>query len=210
MIHYLKKRFALHKIQRAYRTDVSGKCQSGLFKIYASHFKNLKHKKIKLLEIGVEHGGSMLLWSKYFTHPRTTLVGLDIKLPPVDFPKRISVYACDQNDADGLKAIAKKHGPFDIIVDDGAHLLKETENCFISLWEHVLPEGYYVIEDWSVGYIKRHFSGMSEIIARLIQNATDYGIREFWVHWDKKSSTAIFRKKGTEPEVVPSFIKGLV
>jgi hypothetical protein len=139
-----------------------------------------------------------------------TITGLDIKLPPVEFPRKITVYNCDQNDIEGLKVIADKHGPFDIIVDDGSHELKETANCFSTLWKYVNPDGFYIIEDWSVGYIGMQFAGMSEYIAGIIKEAVGYNIREFWVHWDKKSATAIFRKKGIEPEVIPSFIKGLV
>ena len=36
-------------------------------------------KKIKLLEIGVYKGGSLLLWRDYF--PQGTIVGIDIKVP---------------------------------------------------------------------------------------------------------------------------------
>lgn len=207
MIKHLKKKIKLSKIKKDYKKDAAGKYQSGLINIYKSHFKTLKYKKINLLEIGIDQGGSLLYWSDYFKHPEMTITGLDINLPAVEFPDKVTVYKCDQNDTAGIKAIADKHGPFDIIVDDGAHMLKETENCFSNLWEYIIPGGFYVIEDWSVGYMGGAFSGMSEYVADLIKNSLSYNIREFWTHWDKQSSTAIFRKKGTEPEIVPSFLK---
>lgn len=210
MIKYLKNKIKIFKVKCVYRMDVSGKHQTGLFKIYKSYFKPLKYKKIKLLEIGVEHGGSVLSWSDYFKHPAMTITGLDIKLPPIKFPRRVTVYKCDQNDIEGLKAIADKHGPFDIIVDDGSHELKETENCFSTLWKYVNPDGYYVIEDWSMGYIGMQFAGMSEYIAGIIKDAIGYNISELWVHWDKKSAAAIFRKKGSNRKLYPHYIKGFI
>ncbi|HEV2173356.1 MAG TPA: hypothetical protein VGR71_07305, partial [Nitrospira sp.] len=55
------------------------------------------HKEIKLLEIGVFRGGSLLLWRDYF--PLGTIVGIDIKLPKDFVPgERIHLFEGGQAD----------------------------------------------------------------------------------------------------------------
>ena len=43
---------------------------------YEEHFKNLFEREIRLLELGVYKGGSMLLWKDYFE--KGLIVGLDL------------------------------------------------------------------------------------------------------------------------------------
>lgn len=185
-----------------YRQDFTGKYVSKLAKEYKTIFRHLKYKKIRLLELGVERGGSMLFWSDFFKHADTRIVGLDIKLPEgLIFPKRVTVATVDQNDAISMTAIAEKHGPFDIIIDDASHCKKETENSFNTLFKYVIPGGYYIIEDWSVGYLGNEFAGMTELVTGIIESVPQLEIDSFRVIYNNstlavfKGSTAIFRKK---------------
>jgi len=131
---------------------LTDKVENGFVEAYRSLFQDLTDRPIRLLEVGIFKGGSLLLWDMLFRHPQARFVGLDLTLPNIQLPSRASVYACDQNDSERLKAIALEHGPFDVVIDDGAHHTRETRNCFDVLFDHVDPGGYYVIEDWVVGY----------------------------------------------------------
>ena len=136
-----------------YRRDTLGKYKANLTTEYKSLFRYMKFKKIKMLELGIDYGGSLLFWSDFFLHPGARIIGLDIKLPlGITFPRRVTVAQCDQNDSVALKKIAEQYGPFDIIIDDASHCEKETENSFNTLMQYVKPGGYYIIEDWRVGY----------------------------------------------------------
>src|SRR5882757_8118386 len=87
------------------------------FQIYDRHFDRFRGKRIRVLEIGVDHGGSLQIWKNYFGAD-ATIVGLDID-------PRCAEYAEDQievrigNQAD--VALLKSLGQFDIVIDDGSH-----------------------------------------------------------------------------------------
>jgi hypothetical protein len=111
-------------------------------------------KKITLLELGVDKGGSLLLWRDYF--PLGTIVGIDIKQPKDFTPgERIYVFEGSQTNLHFLSEVAKKMAPegFDIIIDDASHIGELTKKAFWYLFDnHLKSGGLYVIEDWGTGY----------------------------------------------------------
>lgn len=121
---------------------------------YEEFFRPLTDKRIKLLELGVKNGDSLLMWRDYFENG--TIVGMDIKPVNIEDPSgRIHFYAGLQQDTAFLDHICRKSAPdgFDVIIDDCSHIGDFT--C-ISFWHlfnnHLKPEGIYVIEDWGTGY----------------------------------------------------------
>ena len=76
-----------------YDTD---KVDSGFLSIYDYFFSPLIEQEVRMLELGVHRGGSLLMWRDYF--PRGTIVGVDINLPPVDFGDRIAAIQGSQDD----------------------------------------------------------------------------------------------------------------
>jgi hypothetical protein len=121
---------------------------------YRRHFGYAAKQHIKLLELGIYRGGSLLLWRDYFQNGK--IVGLDLEHVEIDDPTgRISVYQGDQRDLALLDRIAAECGPdgFDIIIDDASHIAEFTKISFWHLFDnHLKPGGSYVIEDWRVGY----------------------------------------------------------
>ncbi len=119
--------------------------------MYDRIFPPYKDQPIKLLEIGVNHGGSAAVWEAYF--PNATLFGIDIlskeemRLRSEVELLRTQVDVVDQSDAVALKAYAEEYGPFDIIIDDGSHYVSHQILSFETLWEHLNIGGTYVIED---------------------------------------------------------------
>jgi hypothetical protein len=111
-------------------------------------------KEIKLLEIGVHKGGSLLLWRDYF--PLGTIVGIDLKLPEQFVSgERIQIFEGSQSDERFLSEVANKVAPegFDVIIDDASHIGELTKTTFWHLFDHHLkPGGLYAIEDWGTGY----------------------------------------------------------
>jgi len=119
--------------------------------MYDRIFEPYKDQPIKLLEIGVNHGGSAAVWEAYF--PNATLFGIDIhtkeemQLRSEVELTRTQVDVVDQSDAVALKAYAEEFGPFDIIIDDGSHYVSHQILGFELLWNHLNIGGTYVIED---------------------------------------------------------------
>lgn len=142
---------------RDYNTDKS----SSYFKNYDNFFSPFRENNIKLLELGIDKGGSLLLWHDYFKNG--VIVGLDIKPVPIEnTTERIRIYSGLQEDTSLLDKIRKKEAPdgFDIIIDDCSHNGELTRISFWHLFDnHLKPGGIYIIEDWGTGYWKSYPDG---------------------------------------------------
>jgi SAM-dependent methyltransferase len=144
-----------------YNTDKSQ--HTHYLRNYEDYFQPLLDKEIKLLELGVYKGGSLLLWRDYFE--KGVIVGLDLKAPQIsDNSGRIRVYEGEQQDTGLLDRIGQENAPegFDIIIDDCSHIGELTRISFWHLFDnHLKPGGLYVIEDWSTGYWDSFFDGIA-------------------------------------------------
>lgn len=122
------------------------------FPIYERHLAPYRGKRVTMLEIGVSHGGSLEMWRHYLGR-RAHIVGIDID-PRVTTlgGRQISVYAGDQSDSTFLDEIVRRHGPFDIVLDDGSHLSRHQIASIEHLWPHVVDGGMYIVEDVHSNY----------------------------------------------------------
>lgn len=126
---------------------------------YERHFQKYVNQKISILEIGVEAGGSLQLWKKYFGE-KCNIVGVDIN-PECKFEEeQIKVEIGDQSDLTFLKFIVDKYGPFDIIIDDGSHIQSHIQKTFHYLYNHLKDNGVYVIEDVHCSYFSSFQGGI--------------------------------------------------
>ena len=144
-------RMTLAQIAARHDTD---KTQSGYLEHYEKRVGHLRDMPIKLLELGVLRGGSLLMWHKYFT--RGLIVGVDLSPNPLtEATDRIRFYQGAQEDASLLDRISQECAPegFDIIIDDASHIGTLTRASFQCLFmKHLKSGGVYVIEDWGTGY----------------------------------------------------------
>lgn len=135
---------------KGYRTDK----QPSFLAVYESVFAPLRDRPVAMLELGIHHGGSLLMWRDYFA--QGAIAGLDQHLVQVDDASgRIRVYQGDQQDAALLDRIAAEMAPegFDIVIDDASHFGRLSRATFRQLFDHHLkPGGVYIIEDWGTGY----------------------------------------------------------
>ena len=53
----------LRSISELYKSD---KLEHGYIEIYDQYFKNIRNNELKILEIGIADGRSLLTWSDYF------------------------------------------------------------------------------------------------------------------------------------------------
>lgn len=108
-----------------------------------------------LLEIGVQNGGSLEIWSKYFPDAKN-IVGVDIN-PKVSWLEygdpRIRAMVGDASTPD-VAAFLKKTYPqgFDIIIDDGSHHSGDIVRSFAVLFDQVKVGGVYAAEDLHCSY----------------------------------------------------------
>ena len=157
----------LDALARHYGSDKSSE-HHGYTRPYQTHFGKRRLRVRSVLEIGVggvtsqsgyetaAGGQSLHMWSKYF--PRARVLGVDIHHKSVSGP-RITFEQGDQGDPEFLARIARNHGPFDIVIDDGSHIGRHIIASHKHLWEHVKPGGFYVIEDLALAYDARWEGG---------------------------------------------------
>src|ERR1700733_5337217 len=126
---------------------------------YNEHFKKIRYKNLKILEIGVGcfdnplcGGESLRMWKNYF--PNSTIYGIDICDKTSLQEKRIKIFQGSQADEVFLKKVCEEHGPFDIIIDDGSHVSCHIITSFNVLFPFLKEGGYYAIEDLHVSYNK--------------------------------------------------------
>jgi demethylmacrocin O-methyltransferase len=124
---------------------------------YEAHLGPLRHDPVKVLEIGIGGyhwenlgGQSLHMWQHFF--PRGLVYGFDLYAKPGVTGPRIRTIQGDQNDPGLLRELAAEHGPFDVIVDDGSHINEHVRTSYETLFEHVRPGGWYVIEDLQTSY----------------------------------------------------------
>lgn len=121
------------------------------FEIYHRFFAAFRNRSdLRILEIGVFRGGSLDLWRNYF-HEGALIVGLDRDPSCQGFSdpaRNIFVEIGDQCDQVFLQQIVAKHGPFDIIIDDGGHKTSQQIASFNILYPDALcATGIYFVED---------------------------------------------------------------
>jgi hypothetical protein len=126
------------------------------FEIYESIFGPLRTEPLRILEIGIWHGASMKLWRKYFEHPKTIIVGVDVlsECRQYDAPETgVHVRIGNQADPAFLKKVVEEFGPFDLIMDDGSHFSSHIIASFNHLFSDGLKDtGIYFVEDLHANY----------------------------------------------------------
>ena len=112
----------------------------------------------KMIEIGIQSGGSMRMWRECFGANLEALVGIDVNAAtkawerfgdePGSRPGNVHVEVGSQADPAVFKDIdAKYPGGFDIILDDGSHVNTHMVASFRAAWRLLRPGGVYLIED---------------------------------------------------------------
>ena len=131
----------------------TSKNRSGFVELYEDFFESFRNKKINILEIGVDNGDSLRLWSEYFTN--ANICGIDIKKKQFQINK-VNILCGDQSDELFLKSVVDKYRNFDIIIDDGSHVSKHIISSFNFLFKYLNKDGLYIIEDLQTSYITRY------------------------------------------------------
>ncbi|MDP8208325.1 MAG: class I SAM-dependent methyltransferase [Candidatus Electryonea clarkiae] len=118
----------------------------GFTEIYEHILFPLRDLKIRICEIGIAGGGSLVLWQEYFKN--STVYAIDIDEYAKLNSQRVKTFVADQANRDQLQSFIDKYdGDFDFILDDGGHSMEQQQVSFGFLFKHVKPGGYYIIED---------------------------------------------------------------
>ena len=151
------------------RTDKN--TQHAYLELYQNLLFNKKETAKNILEIGIWQGGSIKLWSDFFT--KATVYGLDIfNMDDMCKEFKKDIYKISHDTADKMyddlknkeniilytqinayddifftKSLLNKNIKFDVMLDDGPHTL-ESMKIFIKLYSQIMTDdGILIIED---------------------------------------------------------------
>lgn len=147
--------------------------------LWLRYLSSLRNKPVRLMEIGVFKGGSLMLWWQYFNRPSIFLmvdrspqfreIGERLKELRATYPERghnCTILVADQHKRSSLTELRIKaaqilppnstfgQGLFEVIIDDGSHLCDCIINSFEHLFDLLVPGGVYIIEDLNVQFDK--------------------------------------------------------
>lgn len=130
--------------------------------VYEHHFLRFKSSVPVILEIGVQNGGSIETWYKYF-NGRCKIIGVDIQFNQSlakKFPE-VLLLTGDQGDVEFWKVVLPKLPEIDIVVDDGGHTMQQQIVTFEALYPKVKANGgVYLCEDVHTSYWPSYGGGL--------------------------------------------------
>lgn len=105
-------------------------------------------ESLRILEIGVAEGGSLLMWQ--YLWPWASIVGVDLDIDQISSDTKALL------ETRNIKLVKMSMptrdiwnlGSFDLIIDDGGHGYDLVSKTFELCWPLVLYGGLYIIEDW--------------------------------------------------------------
>ncbi|MBB96227.1 MAG: hypothetical protein CML68_16750 [Rhodobacteraceae bacterium] len=163
--------------------------------IYDRYFAPWRNTPVRFLEIGVNKGGSLQMWRRYFGDA-AVLYGIDINPDCARFDGQAGqVRIGSQADPDFLNQVVDEMGGVDVILDDGSHQMPHVRASFQVLFPRLETGGIYMVEDLHTAYIDKFGGGYrnSANFFRFLRELTDD-----MHHW--------YHKKGLRhPEYEASF-----
>jgi glycosyltransferase involved in cell wall biosynthesis len=151
---------------------------------YDRLFKPYRELPISLLEIGVQNGGSLEIWSQYFSNG-TKFVGCDInpdcqKLTYDD--SRIAVIVGDATTSETQQKIHDQSATFDLIIEDGSHTSGDIVKAFARYFPLLKEGGLFVAEDLHCSYWQEFEGGIFHPYSSMnfFKHLTDIINHEHW------------------------------
>jgi len=137
---------------------------------YEELFGRDRLNELNILEVGVLHGGALLMFARYFENAR--LLGIDVNAPSPKFYEglkanhlegRVAFARGSQSDRGFLDTAVGGHfgdRKLDIVIDDASHYYRHTRVTFDHVfYQYLKSGGAYVIEDWGCGYWPKWHDG---------------------------------------------------
>lgn len=199
--HTLETLYACHN------GHVSDKWASYLLE-YGRLFESRRNDPVRLLEIGVQNGGSLEIWSKFFPNANS-IIGCDINpvCANISYPDRsIKLVIGDIKDAKTRNTIADHSHNFDIIIDDGSHTSADIIETFCLLSPKLSSYGIYIIEDLHCSYWDSFGGGLSDPTSSIAFFKLIADVLHF-EHWGlDKTRTSLFEHFDIPSDLTEEFL----
>jgi hypothetical protein len=173
----------LFELYRAHDGKVSDKWFSYL-SFYGELFQEYRLKPVRILEIGIQNGGSLEIWTRFFPNHKL-IVGVDINPLCVGLSysnPRISVVVGDSNTKEIQSQILNLSDTYDIIIDDGSHRSSDIIKSFAMYFSTLSMGGVYIAEDLHCSYMGAFEGGTEAPFSSMafFKRLADMVNREHW------------------------------
>ncbi|MGP3713385.1 glycosyltransferase [Brucella sp. RRSP16] len=173
----------LLSLYRSHKGKVSDKWLSYLLD-YSDFLKKFRNFPVRILEIGIQNGGSLEIWAKFFPNAKL-IVGCDINplcgnLTYSD--DRIKVIVGDANNQHTYSSITALSEEYDIIIDDGSHMSSDIVRSFARYFPRLSNGGLFIAEDLHCSYWGGFEGGIEAPYSAVnfFKRVADYVNREHW------------------------------
>ena len=158
----------LLNLYRAHAGKISDRWLAYL-KQYDLLFAPWRDRPVRLLEIGIQNGGTLEIWGLYFPKA-SVLVGCDID--PLcegltyDDP-RIRVVVGDASSEDTERRITAHSPEWDIVIEDGSHHSRHIVDAFARFFPRVSAGGMFIAEDLHCSYWQEFEGGLADPLSSI-------------------------------------------
>jgi predicted O-methyltransferase YrrM len=182
-INYKNNSSELCEIGKKYDTDKSSQ-RNNVSNIRHCHpytlfydglLKNKRYEKIRIAEIGILEGASILMWKEYFVNAE--IYGFEYDKDFIDNFKnkynndRITLIDIDVCDKESIKrSFSKLNIQYDIIIDDSTHQFEDQIRFIENSYQYLKPGGILIIENIFKYYDEKDYINRLSPILKYFQD----------------------------------------
>jgi predicted O-methyltransferase YrrM len=129
---------------------------------YEGLFKNKKNENLKIAELGILDGASLLMWKEYFTN--SEIYGFEYNDDLINnFKKkfnndRITLSNIDVTNKNSIiNAFSTTNLLYDIIIEDTTHRFEDQIRVIENIYQYLKPGGVLIIEDIFKSYNEKDY-----------------------------------------------------
>lgn len=150
----------MNKLEKIfYKSEHSSDKWQPYFEVYERHLSKFRNKEFKLVEVGVQKGGSLDMWGSYF--PQAKIIGIDID-PECSNLKysnpNIELVTGNQEQPEFWDSFLSDH-EIDAFIDDGGHTMTGQIMTFEKVFPKLKLGGVYICEDTHTSYMPGYVGG---------------------------------------------------
>ena len=136
----------------------------GYAECFNENLKELKNRKLNIMEIGLSEGGGIA--SLYFYLPNSNFIGVDNNPFRMRYKSnRIRSIYVDTSSKKILQNLSNHlNQKFDIIIDDAGHQLIDQILCFSENFKNLKKGGIYIVEDLNYPELHTSYNPTNEIV----------------------------------------------
>lgn len=126
--------------------------------IYDKYFSKFYDKPVRIVEVGIGHGGSLQMWKECFGL-QAEIHGIDVVDRKTIEEDQITIWQGNQSDDFFWEEFFSRVPEVDIFIDDGSHYSFDQIHTLKKIFSHISQGGIYLCEDLHTAYLQDFAGG---------------------------------------------------